>query len=61
MYPTGTQVRAARHELELTQTEFGALLYVTERQVRNWEQDATPIPVLAWEKVQMELSERCGV
>ena len=56
--PTPDQVREARLALGMTQVQFGEMLYVTERAVRKWETEGdTPIPMLAWEKVQVALAE----
>ena len=55
--PTPDQVREARLALGMTQVQFGEMLYVTERCVRKWESGDTPIPMLAWEKVQVALAE----
>lgn len=55
--PNGNQVAKARLALDMTQVQFAEWLYVSDRQVRNWENDTTPIPPLAWEKVQAALAE----
>lgn len=49
---TGEEVKVARKALDMTQVQFGQWLYVSERQVRNWESGQIEIPSLAWEKVQ---------
>lgn len=38
-----------REELQLTQTEFGRLLYTSLRAVQDWEGGQRNMPALAWE------------
>lgn len=55
---TGEEVKFARKALGMTQIQFGKWLYVSGRQVRNWESGSVKMPELAWEKVSGALAER---
>lgn len=51
--PRPREVAQLREEMELTQTEFGELLYVSLRTVQDWEGGQRHMPPLAWEFVNL--------
>lgn len=47
--PTPAEIRQLREEMGMTQAQFGAHLYSSERAVQDWESGARRMPGLTWE------------
>ena len=56
--PTKTQIAQLRETAELTQAEFGSLVYKSERIVQDWESGERRMPPDTWELAQAKIKAR---
>tara|TARA_Y100000114_G_C11587602_1_gene244135 strand:+ start:419 stop:610 length:192 start_codon:yes stop_codon:yes gene_type:complete len=55
--PTPTEIKQARLDAGLTQTEFGALVDSAMRTVQDWEAGKRNMPSTKWKIIKIELAE----
>jgi DNA-binding transcriptional regulator YiaG len=56
--PKPEEIASLRYRHDLTQVQFGELLYVGVRSVQHWESGASGMHPALWELAQIKLGEK---
>ena len=56
-HPTPEEIKALRARTMLTQTAFGAMLFVRMRTVQDWESGRNDMPLGLWELARIKVEK----